>query len=257
VFDENNKPVSGEAYTLARFCHKIKISGEAGHFRDNSHILILLGDIVNGGECGYFDCYNSQAFKNLYSAVDPWLYTGNILYLAGNHDKNAKFYNTVAKFPRKSVVETIDCETRKEAVFSKHGVMFEHGHKFDCLCSGKTFLGLMGDFASDIVANLCTPDLEDLLRGRDFYYDHSKENGIKEVPKETTIKSLSYEDRKVANGALNLLSKHPDCHTIICGHTHQSPVRITVQNNGQSITYYNTGKFARDGYLNIRVKKGE
>lgn len=251
VFSENMSPISGEAYVLKRFCDKILLSGKMGHFNDGKHILIFLGDIVNGGECGYFDSYNSPAYKLIKSSVEPWLYTGNILYFAGNHDKQAHFYSTMTGFPRKSVIETIEEASRKEKIFKKCGIIFEHGNKFDCLCNGKTFLGLMGDFASSIVANLCTPDVEDLLRGRSFYCDHSDENEMRIVPKDTKVKSMNNECRRVANGALKLLSKNKDCHTIICGHTHQSPVKISVNDSGRVIKYINTGKFAKDGYLNV------
>lgn len=49
VFDDNMNPLSGEAYMLQKFCDKIKASGEAGHFYDTKHRLILLGDVINGG----------------------------------------------------------------------------------------------------------------------------------------------------------------------------------------------------------------
>ena len=257
VFSDNGNPLSGEAYMLKRFCDKIKISGESREFYDDKHHLILLGDIINGGECGYFDCYNSPAYKLLQRTLDPWLYTGNILYFAGNHDKQAKFYNTVAKFPRLSVIETVEDGSRKDKLYKTCGIIFEHGHKFDCLCTGKNLLGLMGDFASDVVVNLCTPDLEDLLRGRDYYRDHSDDNSIRIIPKETRIKSMNSECRRVANGALKLLSKNKDCHTIICGHTHQSPVHAQVKDNGRVLHYYNTGKFSKDGCLNIIVEKDD
>ena len=252
VFNDKGEPLSGEAYMLKRFCEKIQLSGENRQFYDGKHILVLLGDIVNGGECGYFDCYNSYAYKLLQQTLEPWLYTGNILYFAGNHDKTAKFYSTICKFPRNSVIETIEHASRKEKMFTKCGIIFEHGHKFDCLCTGKNLLGLMGDFASDVVVNLCTPDLEDLLRGRDYYRDHSADNEIRIAPKDTKVKSMNSECRRVANGALKMLSKNTDdCHTIICGHTHQSPVKIVVNDNGHRLTYYNTGKFSRDGFLNV------
>ena len=258
VFSDNGEPLSGEAYMLKRFCDKARISGEMGLFYDGAHILVLLGDIINGGECGYYDCYNSHAYRLLQQTLDPWLYTGNILYFAGNHDKSAKFYNTVAKFQRQSVIETIEECSRKDRLFTKCGIIFEHGHKFDCLCTGKNLLGLMGEFASDVVVNLCSPNLEDLLRGRSYYADHSSDNSIRTIPKDTRVKSMNNECRRVANGALKLLSKHEnDCHTIICGHTHQSPVTAVVNDNGHKLTYINTGKFSRDGYLNIVVEQNE
>lgn len=258
VFDSHGNPLSGEAYTLKRFCDKITISGENRQLYDDRHVLVLLGDIINGEECEYFECYNSYAYKLLHKTIEPYLSYGNVIYIAGNHDKNAKFYNTVAKFPRKSVIETIDSSSRKEYIFKKCGIIFEHGHKFDCLCTGKNFLGLMGDFASDVVVNLCSPNLEDLLRCRSYYTDHSTENSLRTIPKDTRIKSMNSECRRVANGALKLLSKHDnDCHTIICGHTHQSPVTAVVYDNGHKLTYINTGKFSRDGYLNVVAEQSE
>ena len=257
VFDANGNPLSGEAHTLKRFCDMITISGKHGKFNDNKHMLIMLGDVVNGGECGYFDCYNSYAFKLLRSTLDPWIYSENILYFAGNHDRESKFYSTVSKFPRQCVIETIEYASKKEKIYSKCGILFEHGNKFDFLCNGKTFLGMMGDFASDVAVNLLSPDTEDLLRGRDYYYDHSSENGIRIVPKNATVKSMGSEDRRVANGALKLLSQHPECHTIICGHTHQSPVKVIVSNNGNTLTYINTGKFAKDGFLRVLTEKDD
>lgn len=255
VFDKDGNPQSGEAYMLKKFCEKVKESGEQRLFYDNKHILILLGDVINGGECGYFNCYKSDAFKILQSTLDPWLYTGNILYFAGNHDKQAKFYNTVSGWPRLSVIETIEHASRKEQTFCKCGILFEHGNKFDCLCTGKNLLGLMGDFASNVVVNLCSPNLEDLLRGRSYYYDHSEDNSLRTIPKDTTIKSLSKEDRRVANGALKMLSKHKECHTIICGHTHQRPIHIQVKDKDRLLHYYNTGKFARDAWINILTEQ--
>ena len=257
VFSSDFKPESGEAFMLKKLCDKIKWSGEHRQFYDGKHILILLGDIINGGECGYFDCYNSDAYKLLQRTVAPWLYTGNILYFAGNHDREAKFYNSVAKFPRSGVIETIEHASRKEKIYSKCGILFEHGNKFDCLCSGKNFLGLMGDIASDIVVNFCSPDLEDLLRGRDYYSDHSTDNSIRAIPSEKELRSMTKENRRVANGALKMLSKHKECHTIICGHTHQRPVHIVVNDNGRPLHYYNTGKFSRDGYINILVESDD
>lgn len=255
VFNEEGKPLSGEAYMLQRFCDRITVSGKQCKFYDGKHVLVLLGDVINGGECGYFDCYNSYAFKLLHKTLEPWLYTENILYFAGNHDKNARFYSDVAKFPHQCVIETIDPNSKKNKIFKKCGILFEHGNKFDCLCTGKNFLGMFGDFASNIVATLCSPDLEDLLRGRSYYTDHSADNSIRTVPNETHIKSLNSEDRRVANGALKLLEQHKDCHTIICGHTHQHPIYIILNNNNRNLNYYNCGKFARDGYLNIVVEQ--
>ena len=86
VFDANCNPLSGEAYMLKRFCDKITISGENRQLYDGKHILIFLGDIINVGECGYFDCYNSYAYKLLQKTVEPYLPYGNVLYFAGNHD---------------------------------------------------------------------------------------------------------------------------------------------------------------------------
>ena len=251
VFDDKGNPLSGEAYMLQRFCDRIKISGQRGNFYDDKHVLILLGDVINGGECGYFDCYNSYAFKLLHKTLEPWLYTENILYFAGNHDRQAKFYSTVCKFPHQCVIETIEHASRKEKIFSKGGIIFEHGNKFDCLCSGKNFLGLMGDIASDLVVNFCSPNLEDLLRGRSYYTNHSADNSIRTTPKESEIKSMNSEDKRVANGALKMLSKHPECHTIICGHTHQNPVHVSVNDNGRRLNYYNTGKFSKDLCLSL------
>lgn len=257
VFSDNGEPLSGEAYTLKRFCDKVNKSGLDRQFYDDKHILVLLGDVINGGECGYFDCYTSPAYKLLHSTLDQWLYTGNILYVAGNHDKSAKFYNTIAKFPRQSVIETIEEGSRKDKIFTKCGIIFEHGHKFDCLCSGKNILGFMGDFASDIVVNLCNPNLEDLLRGRSYYTDHSADNSVRTIPKDIRVKSMNSECRRVANGALKMLSQHPECHTIICGHTHQDPIKAVVNDNGHKLTYINTGKFSRDGYLNIVAEQSK
>ena len=257
VFTDEYKPLSGEAYMLDQFCTQIEISGNNGAFYDGKHKLILLGDVING-ENGYFNCYNSKAYKRLLKSIGQWLNTENIIYVAGNHDKSAKFYSTVAKFPKQSVVETIEEGSRKDKLFTKGGIIFEHGHKFDCLCTGKNLLGLMGDFASDVAVNLCSPDMEDLFRGRRFYIDHSADNEIRTVPKDTRIKSMNSECRRVANGALKLLSKHSDeCHTIICGHTHQNPVKAVVNDNGKRLVYINTGKFCRDGYLNIVTEQDE
>ena len=106
VFASNRTqtPISGEAYTLKRFCEKVNWSGRLGQFDDGQHVLVLLGDIING-ECGYFASYNSVAYKMLSSSFLPWVHTGNIFYVAGNHDKEAKFYSTLTNFPRKQVVE--------------------------------------------------------------------------------------------------------------------------------------------------------
>lgn len=254
VFADDGRPLSGEAYTLYQFCEKIKISGKEGKFYDEKHILIFLGDVING-ENGYFDSYNSYAFKLLYRTIEPYLSTGNILYIAGNHDKSAKFYNTVSKFPRNCVIETIEEGSRKNKLFIKNGIVFEHGHKFDCLCTGKNLLGLMGTFASDVVANLLNPDLEDILRNRPYYYDHGADNSIRTVPKETKINNMNNECRRVANGALKYLSGIKDSHIIVCGHTHQSPVKIVVNDGKRDLYYINTGKFSRSGYLNIVVEK--
>jgi UDP-2,3-diacylglucosamine pyrophosphatase LpxH len=252
VFNDKGLPLSGEAYTLKRFCDRVTYSGEQGHFYDTKHRLILLGDVINGGECGYFDCYNSYAYKLLQSTLSPWLNTGNIIYVPGNHDKTAKFYSTIAKFPRKSIVETIDYRTKKNYFYSEGGIIFEHGNKFDCLCSGKNLIGMMGDIASIAAVNLCSPDLEDLLRGRKFYIDHDyNDNSIRTTPKEDAISNMNLECKRVANGALSMLNDHPECHTIICGHTHQRPIKITLNESGRELTYINTGKFVRDGCINV------
>ena len=255
LFAEDGSPMTGEAYTLQKFCDNIKISGDKGLFRDGKHYLILLGDVING-EYGYTKCYHSKAYTKLYEAIEPWLYTKTILYVVGNHDKSAHFYSDVAGFPRKSVIETIEENTRKDKMFSMCGIIFEHGHKFDYQCSGKNILGLLGDFASNVVANYCSPKLEDLLRGRDYYTDHSKDNVPNHNMKQTDVKSMSKDDRRIANGALNLLSKQGrEFHTIICGHTHQTPVEVVVDDSGRVLTYYNTGKFAKGDVLNVVVQQ--
>lgn len=256
VFTDEYKPLSGEAYMLDQFCTQVEISGNNGAFYDCKHKLIFLGDVING-ENGYFDCYNSRAYKRLLKAISPWLNTENIIYVAGNHDKTVKFYSTVAKFPRKSVVETIDYRTKQNYFYSEGGIIFEHGNKFDCLCSGKTILGMMGDFASNVVVNLCSPNLEDWFRGRSYYNDHGADNSIRMNPANAVIKTMNSECRRVANGALKLLSQHSECHTIICGHTHQDPVRISVNDKGRNLLYLNTGKFSRDGYLNVIVEQND
>lgn len=255
VFSSDNLPLSGEAYMLQQFCNKIIESGESGHFYDSKHRLILLGDIINGGECGYTDCYISKAFKLLKSALKPWVGTGNIIYITGNHDREAKFYNTVSGFPRKSIITTVGFINNKDSIYSIGGIIFEHGNKFDFRCSGKNLLGLMGDFASNIVVKFCSANMEDVLRGRHFYYDHGEDNGIRINPTNTLIKTMNSENRSVANNALKLLLNNPEYHTIVCGHTHQDPVRVTVNENERQLTYYNTGKFSRDGYLNLLVEQ--
>lgn len=87
VFDDNGNPLSYEAYMLKMFCDKVSISGNRKEFNDGNHYLILLGDVINGGECGYYNCYKSYAYRLLQKTLEPWLYTGNILYFAGNHDR--------------------------------------------------------------------------------------------------------------------------------------------------------------------------
>lgn len=245
VFANNRTqtPISGEAYTLKRFCEKVNWSGRLGHFDDGRHILVLLGDVING-ECGYFACYNSVAYKMLSSSFLPWVDTGNIIYICGNHDREAQFYSTMTNFPRIRVVEQMEmC-----------GIIFEHGHRFDCLCNGENALGMLGEIASNVVVKLFPPKLEDLMRGRDFYYNHSDENrqrDLRSLPSQATLQSMSRENKRVANGALDYLAKQRNCHTIVCGHTHQSPCEITVKNGGRTLNYFNTGKFAKDGYLNV------
>lgn len=246
VFANNRTqtPISGEAYTLKRFCEKINWSGRLGHFDDGKHVLVLLGDVING-ECGYFASYNSVAYKMLSSSFMPWVYSGNIIYVAGNHDKDAKFYSTLTNFPRLSVIED---------TYERCGIIFKHGHQFDFLCNGKNAIGLLGEFASNAVVKLFPPDIEDIMRGRDFYYDHSSSNSkrdLRSLPEQATLQTMSSENKRIAAGALKFLRKSKSKqHTIICGHTHQSPIQITE--NG--LTYINTGKFAKDGYLNVVAK---
>lgn len=251
VFANNRSqtPISGEAYTLKRFCEKVNWSGRVGAFDDGRHVLVLLGDIVNG-ECGYFSSYHSKAYKMLVSSFMPWIHTGNIVYVAGNHDKEAKFYSTLTNFPRKCV---------HEGEFTKCGIIFKHGHQFDVLCNGRNALGLLGDLASNLVVKLFPPDVEDIMRGRNFYYNHSdsnKKRDLRSLPDQATIQMMSKESKRVASGALRELTKRSsEFHTIVCGHTHQSPVQITDNSmKGSPLNYFNTGKFARDGYTNVVVR---
>lgn len=261
VFANNRTqtPISGEAYTLKRFCEKVNWSGRLGQFEDGQHVLVLLGDIING-ECGYFASYHSAAYKMLSSSFLPWVHTGNIIYVAGNHDRDAKFYSTLTNFPRLSV---------KEDEFTKCGIIFKHGHQFDFLCNGKNAIGLLGEFASNVVVKLFPPNVEDVMRGRDFYYDHSDTNSkrdLRSLPEQATLQTMSSENKRVANGALSELRKRSSFgsssssssgkyHTIICGHTHQSPIRIDIgAGTGGRLSYFNTGKFAKDGYLNVVAK---
>lgn len=255
VFDDNGNPLSAEAYMLKAFCNKITEAGNARQLYDGKHMLIFLGDVINGGECGYFNCYTSRAYELLQKTLSPYLPYENILYFTGNHDRQAKFYSTVAKFPHNCVIETIEAQSKKEKLYKKYGIIFEHGNKFDCLCSGKTFLGMMGDFASDIVVNLFSPEVEDMFRGRSAYNEKSPENSIQAVPTTTKVRTMNSECRRVANGALKCLSKEKDCHTIICGHTHQRPVKVSILDGNRVLTYYNTGKFARDGVMNLVLEQ--
>jgi UDP-2,3-diacylglucosamine pyrophosphatase LpxH len=240
----NNKiqsALSAEAHTLKRFCQKILYSGKLGMFEDGRHKLVLLGDIING-ECGYFASYKSIAYRMLLGSVLPWIYTGNIIYVCGNHDKEAKFYTNLTGFPRGSIFEDS---------YTDMGVKFSHGHKFDPLCDGKTAIGLMGDLASEFVTNLCSPALEDLFRGREFYEVHDRSN-LKRIGSESISRSrLSQSDRMLMKAALNDARNSDGCHTAICGHTHQKPMWY---NSGQ-MNYINTGKFARDGFLNVVVRR--
>lgn len=251
VFANNRTktPVSGEAYTLKRFCEKVNWSGRLGHFDDNQHMLILLGDIING-ECGYCASYHSNAYQMLSASFLPWVHTGNIIYVYGNHDREAQFYSTLTNFPRKFIVEE----------FESRGVRFVHGHQFDFLCDGKSPLGMMGEFASNLVVRLFPPNVEDVMRGRDFYYDHSSENhrrSLRSLPSQATLQTMSGENYRVAVNALNWLrrrqaeagSRSLPVHTIVCGHTHQSPVQISTVGGG--LNYINVGKFAKDGFVNV------
>jgi UDP-2,3-diacylglucosamine pyrophosphatase LpxH len=257
VFASNRAqtPISGEAYTLKRFCEKVNWSGRLGHFDDGQHVLVLLGDIING-ECGYFASYHSTAYKMLSASFLPWVHTGNVIYVAGNHDKDARFYSTLTNFPRLSVVED---------GFTKCGIIFKHGHQFDFLCNGRNAnvgglnIGILGEFASNVVVKLFPPDIEDIMRGRGFYYDHSSTNSkrdLRSLPEQATLQTMSNENKRVVNGAFAELRKQKSCHTIVCGHTHQSPIRIDLEEpkTGRHMTYFNTGKFAKDGYLNVVAK---
>ena len=251
VFAKNKSqsPISGEAYTLKRFCEKVNWSGRLGHFDDGQHILVLWGDIVNV-ECGYFASYNSVAYKMLSSSFLPWVHTGNIIYVMGNHDREAKFYSTLTNFPRLAIVE---------GSYTKCGIVFQHGHQFDVLCNGRNALGLLGEFASNVVVKLFPPKVEDLMRGRDFYYNHSdnnKQRSARSLIEQASLQTMSGDNKRVAENALKELKKRADCHTIVCGHTHQSPVQISVNGpKGNRLTYINTGKFARDGYINVVCRR--
>lgn len=250
VFAKNKSqsPISGEAYTLKRFCEKVNWSGRLGQFDDGQHILVLLGDIING-ECGYFASYNSVAYKMLSSSFLPWVHTGNIIYVAGNHDREAKFYSTLTNFPHLAIVE---------GDYTKCGIVFKHGHQFDFLCNGRNALGLLGEFASNVVVKLFPPKVEDLMRGRDFYYNHSdnnKQRSARSLIEQASLQTMSGDNKRVAENALRELKKRGDCHTIVCGHTHQSPVQITVGNGSDRLTYINTGKFARDGHVNVVCRR--
>lgn len=245
VFAKNKtqSPISGEAYTLKRFCEKINYSGRLGNFDDGRHKLILLGDIVNG-ECGYFSSYKSAAYKMLSASFLPWVHTGNIIYVCGNHDKEAKFYSVMTNIPRKFIYEN---------GYSEAGVEFRHGHEFDFLCNGRNVLGMMGDFASSAVVKLFSPYVEDLMRGRQFRHDKSDLNKVPDLrglPSQATLQNMSGEAKRVAQNAIEYLSKYGSSHTIVCGHTHQSPVRIDIRDKH----YINSGKFAKNGYINVRSK---
>lgn len=252
----NNKtwtPISGEAYTLKRFCEKVNWSGRCGHFDDGKHVAVFLGDIING-ECGYFASYNSIAYKMLSSAFMPWFDTGNIVYVPGNHDREARFYSVMTNFPRKCIVEE---------QYERCGIIFKHGHQFDFLCNGKSLLGMSGEIASNVVVKLFSPKTEDLLRNRGVYHDKDSSNHIRDLhslPQYATLQTMSNENKRVAENAMKELvrrsagdSKNPPMHTIVCGHTHQAPVMIQMRNS-RLLTYFNTGKFAKDGYINIRVR---
>ena len=254
-------PVSGEAYTLRRFCEKVTESGRLGELSDGRHKLVLLGDIVNG-ECGYFASYNSPAYRMLMSSFLPWVQEGNVIYIKGNHDKEAELFSPhMTGFPKKFVVDELDCG----------GVIFEHGHQFDPLCDGKSLVGMMGSAASSLAVRLLSPDVEDLVRGRKFYHDHSQGNGLRSIPNLSGLSGSSetesndsrnvrcgaalrikklrkQEDFELANGLTN--ERH--C-AIVCGHTHQRPVEI-VDDSYVKLSYFNSGKFARDGYILIRTK---
>jgi UDP-2,3-diacylglucosamine pyrophosphatase LpxH len=109
----------------------------------------------------------------------------------------------------------------------------------------------MGDLASEFVTNLCSPALEDLFRGREFYEVHDRSN-LKRIGSESISRSrLSQSDRMLMKAALNDARNSDGCHTAICGHTHQKPMWY---NSGQ-MNYINTGKFARDGFLNVVVRR--
>lgn len=246
VFADNKirSALSGEAHTLKRFCQKIISTGKSGLFDDNLHKLIFLGDLING-ECGYFSSYHSTAYKMLLSSILPWIHTGNIIYITGNHDKDAKFYSNMTGFPRQSIIE---------GEYEDSGVIFTHGHKFDFLCDGTGFLGKMGDFASKFVTKLCNPNVEDLLRGREYYYVHDQSNKTRDqsdrakgLSPQSDMSDWSIESRRVAKGAMSRIQKESKFHTIVCGHTHQSPVRLDFGEKH----YINSGKFARDGFLNV------
>lgn len=244
VFARNRtiSPISAEAYTLKRFCEKLKYSGDVGHFDDDKHVLVLLGDVING-ECGYFASYNSVAYRLLVSVMSSFMAKGNIVYVNGNHDKNAAFYCSITQFPKKFIMEN----------YERCGVRFEHGHRFDCLCNGEDFLGLMGDFASAAAVKLLSPNVEDLVRMREYYHQHSDSNSVRqkietqnEVPNDWSL-----ENKRVANGALNWLKSRTDLHTIVCGHTHQSPTHIKAA----GLNYINSGKFVRDIGVNFVCRK--
>ena len=249
VFAKNKSqtPISGEAYTLKRFCERVMWSGRLGQFDDGQHVLVLLGDVING-ECGYFASYNSAAYRMLSSSFLPWVRTGNVIYVAGNHDKEAKFHSEMTNFPHRFVMEN---------EYSKCGIVFRHGHQFDKFCNGRNALGMLGEFASNVVVKLFPPNVEDIMRGRQVYQNHSDSNRLRDMrslTEQASILTMSGENKRIAEGALNELKKRSNCHTIICGHTHQNPVRIDVRKSNGTLTYINSGKFAKDGYVNVVAK---
>lgn len=236
-------PISGEAKTLEKFCRLIELAQQCSTV---GRYIVILGDTLNG-ECGYWSAIKTQAFTRLKSALKPWFDNRHAFIVLGNHDIEAKRYLPAAGIDP-------ECVVPNTTFLNIGGLIFMHGNQFDWRCNGKRPWGMLGDIASRAATTLLPPAIEDLIRGREYEFCKDSSNRPRDIrfgiPSTATLAEMKTENFNVASGALEFLESVGTAHTIMCGHTHQTPIQI----EHHPLRYINAGKFAKDGIVNVRVR---
>lgn len=198
--------------------------------------------VAENNAASFFDIINKYEFDNLFLLGDiidikelqrkwRWKHTDtevihkivkiagkkNVIYITGNHERG--FFDN---FPS----DVLPVKFRKEYIYNK--MLLIHGDQFDNIIGRWKWLYTLGDWGYNL--SIAT---DGWLKWFGFELRISKK--LKHMVK----KSVNYLSN--FHEAACMYAKYNNCHTVICGHTHQHDIRKI-----KDIRYVNCGDLRQD-----------